>query len=1222
MADNQQHPEMPLASVRQEEKPAVRSRGKKRFLSEGFLLNVMGRTERALRMALGGALIMALTMYDIPTLHYSFKYVGPFLFFVVGTLAPPFLSSVMIVFLSGLFCILLACALATALVACLLITNGGRALCVVVYAVTIFFISFLSTGKTKEMTLIGSYIMLYPVPLATLVAAGYAYGGISLDITPERYLALRQFISNNTIEEIQAAVSHFLLVSPENVKGFLQAISTPAAINLVIGVLSNIIRIPLPKLPANRQVDPKNALNFFLNIAEKLPAGKEISFEMKLPRDAGLELSQSWMYDVPFFVEGVSGRTVTFGARPGTWFIKALWVASGPIGILRNLIIFAFLGFAVYILVLIMPPVRRQRDVAVRDMANACSVIHRCIRGSQMSLAESTGKTEKIENVEKDGHEENNIAENPEDEFELVAENKAMVVSPETAVDVLDTVVVNLVECEKAVLLSGMEPFLLYPGPGVFTMKHLEMVRKSLIQCCVQTQHMLRLFRNLKEKSTPDEDGKKGNYSNLFMAQSGVSLLAKSMEMYELCEQLLTAFPSIFSPSSYKKTCTELTTKMESVTKELRLLAAEITRPSDTDKEKIFEYLGHVAGDAAAGERNGWKEAMKENTESGDSFKHAIEILPKGLAITAFVQAGFSEPVQLSQRICDLSKAQQTNTRRGFLMNIIFPFIPVVVHIQRLLMGPISLFTFWRLNWKGRDAWWKNPEVWYAVKLVIPLICIFACGIFFPSFRQYSWGVELTDNPIFLDFSNQGVATRMAPWFLLGYLTVLQTTYNGTVHRSLARTVGILLGSFCAWGGLKWWGTNVTGVIIFSAITVFIDIFVFVDPVHPIDGFHRNWGYAGMVFSYTQVLVVTLALEELGGLTGARDYLTTTRILSNILGICLAVIMTHLPPLASATTASCDEYSKALSCCSDRLSALLCSFLRICGDQRVDDPLPAASVPADENKPSAKTAREELTSSISLLDSECKEHLSTASRLLKEGLYVPLLWPWRTPRILPKIQVASTSVFLEAQAAAQLLLSVCDEPTGQTPEGGEQELATVPFVSSSPQNSSSDIQQQPALTKRWSVSLMEQGNFVAIRQLFQTSKGSALRRAFLAMSGAVHNLAAAASAELRGSLPAFGDKLMCCRKSYVQQGAATDGIHQQTFESLRPAVESSGNRVTVALVECLGEHCAAYPEARPARIAAAFVVMKFLYHLRSIEFSLEEIHLALKNRNKKRGAGD
>lgn len=135
------------------------------------------------------------------------------------------------------------------------------------------------------------------------------------------------------------------------------------------------------------------------------------------------------------------------------------------------------------------------------------------------------------------------------------------------------------------------------------------------------------------------------------------------------------------------------------------------------------------------------------------------------------------------------------------------------------------------------------------------------------------------------------------------------------------------------------------------------------------------------------------------------------------------------------------------------------------------------------------SASEELTSSMSLLDSECKERLGTASRLLKEGLYVPLLWPWRTPRVLSKIQVASTSVFLEAQAAAQLLLNVCDEPSGHTLEGGEHELVKVPFVSSSPQDNSTDAKQQATLTRSWSASLMERGNFVALRQLFHTTRG-------------------------------------------------------------------------------------------------------------------------------------
>lgn len=361
--------------------PILGSRGetagsvRQRRGASAILSNVMGRTERALRMALGGALIMALTMCDIPGMDYSFKYVGPFLFFVMGTLAPPFLSSGVILLFAGLSCILLACALATVLVSCLLISNGGRALCVFVYAVTAAWSSFLSTSKTKDMTLIGSYILLYAVPLAVLIASPYGYAGLTIEVTPERYAALREFVASSSIEQIRDAASHFFLIPPEDIDGFLARIGSPAAINLVLGIISKKLQFPLPTLPANTPVDPKEALNFFFGIATKIPAGRPLAFEMKLPRDFGLKLSQEWLYDVPVFVDGVSGEHVVVGARPGIWFIKGIWLASGPIGILRNLVIFAFLGFAIYLLVILVPPIRRQRDVAIREMAHACSVI-------------------------------------------------------------------------------------------------------------------------------------------------------------------------------------------------------------------------------------------------------------------------------------------------------------------------------------------------------------------------------------------------------------------------------------------------------------------------------------------------------------------------------------------------------------------------------------------------------------------------------------------------------------------------------------------------------------------------------------------------------------------------------------------------------------------------------------------------------------------------------
>lgn len=346
----------------------------RRIPANRVALNAMGRTERALRMALGGALIMALTMCDIPHMDYSFKYIGPFLFFVAGTLAPPMLSSVVILLFAGLACILLACALATTLISSLLISSGGKAICIVIYTIFVLWSSFLTTTKTKEMTLIGSYILLYAVPLATLIASPYAIGGISIVITPERYEALKTFIANSSMDDILATVSSFLMVSPDKAVDFVSVLTKPAAVRLLV-LVARILHIKLPTLPQDLQISPQEALGLYLTVLGSFPEGKHISYEKTIPRDAGLDILQDWMYDIPFFIEGVSGEILTVGARPGTWFIRAVWVASGAVGMLRNLIIFAFLGFAVYFLVMLVPPVRRQRDVAVREMANACSVI-------------------------------------------------------------------------------------------------------------------------------------------------------------------------------------------------------------------------------------------------------------------------------------------------------------------------------------------------------------------------------------------------------------------------------------------------------------------------------------------------------------------------------------------------------------------------------------------------------------------------------------------------------------------------------------------------------------------------------------------------------------------------------------------------------------------------------------------------------------------------------
>ncbi|KAL8449802.1 hypothetical protein Emed_002765 [Eimeria media] len=1153
--------------------------------------NVMGRTERGLRMALGGALIMALTMCDIPHMDYSFKYIGPFLFFVVGTLAPPFLSSAAVVLFAGLFCILLACAGVTLLLTCLLVDTGGQALCICVYAILVVWSSSLTVGRTKDMTLIGSYVLLYIIPLATLLAAPYVRSGLSIQVTPERYAAIQQFVNQSSIEEIKEETSHFFLLPPETVEAFFASITSVKTINLLIGLVFTKLNIPRPPktvLPDNTPIDQKKVLQLFLGLATKIPSGKQLSMETKVSKDWGLDFSQGWMYDVPFFVEGVAGEHVTFGARPGAWFIKTIWVASGSIGLLRNLIIFAFLGFAVYLLVMLVPPIRRQRDVAVREMVATCSVLRKILllrdfvliirsvgifRQHVEQMAGQPGEADGVKPVgglEGQGEQMTNgvqTAPGSRPEVEL---------SCLSAIDALDRTVRRLLDSEKSVLLSGMEPFLLYPGPGVWTMQELEGVRKRLLQCCIQTQRMAQLLRSYKAGSK--EDGLP--LSKSFLGGPASALLAKTEEMYELCEQLLKTFPCVFAPMRCKKRTDELSERMARVEDDMRALGSKIFQSVKVDSEEALEDMESATAAAAVPEADEAVETPAKPSVDEKALRHTADQLPQGLATTALVHAGYSFPVLLSRSVAALSEAQQVNTGRGFLMNMAFPFVPFFIHLKRLFVTPLSWLAFWKLRWRGPQAWWKDPEAWYAIKLVVGLICIFACGLCLPAFRTYSWGVPLTDRPILLDFSDEGVTTRMVPWFLLGYITVMQTTYNGTMHRALGRTLGILLGSFFGWVGLKWWGSNLTGLIIFCAVTVFLDIFIFADSEQPLDGFHKQWGYAGIVFTYTQSLIVTLAIDDLGGLAGDTNYLVTTRILSNLMGILLAVVMAHVPPLASATTFACSEYAQ------DVTSKFVCEGLFV------------------------NSERERVSGVIGMLESECKDHLSAAGRFLREGQYIPLLRPWHTSLRLSKIQVAIKSVVLETHDAAQLVADICDDDSAA--QTRHSKALSGPFSrSESLQMPAEDpLGADCALAKRMSMPLMKRNNCGAIREVLETPEGRELREALRNMTDAIGTLAAAASAEMRIHLPAFGEKLMSFKGGYAHQ-SDSPADPQQAYETCRASVEKNASQVTTALAECLGWHHSNHREGEAARTASAFVVMRLLYHLQSISFSLDEVHAAL-----------
>lgn len=141
-----------------------------------------------------------------------------------------------------------------------------------------------------------------------------------------------------------------------------------------------------------------------------------------------------------------------------------------------------------------------------------------------------------------------------------------------------------------------------------------------------------------------------------------------------------------------------------------------------------------------------------------------------------------------------------------------------------------------------------------------------------------------------------------------------------------------------------------------------------------------------------------------------------------------------------------------------------------------------------------RSERENVSAVSKTLDLKCKDHLGAAVRLFREGRYVPVLSPWRASPSLAKVHVAIKSIVIEAQNAAQLVSDIIDDDGQQKPAaaGGaqvvpsDQELGAMPFERMPSQGG---FQEGRALSKSVSMSLMQHGNSMAIRELFQTSKG-------------------------------------------------------------------------------------------------------------------------------------
>lgn len=322
--------------------------------------------------------------------------------------------------------------------------------------------------------------------------------------------------------------------------------------------------------------------------------------------------------------------------------------------------------------------------------------------------------------------------------------------------------VLKLVCDSKAVLLSAMEPSVISPGLGVFASKELEYARVGLLQCCWMVQC---LQRNL------ERDGNGEAFNKLATQVAEVhELCTRSGRLFELSKDLLVAYPSIWDRTGRDRKVRALVDEVQTAEQNLEELATLIlsrcsmctkTPPDDTasnsyaPKSCEMQRNGSCRDAFDITRNDGILENPCGDHQSIPALVDATEklcLMPTGQpsslssdlsviqASVLLVNTLCVGPLAFSRRVRGFHVARTRSTWRGFLMNLVFPLAPLAIHIKRLTVAPLEAILLWRHKWTGIHAWWRDPEAWYAVKLIVLMSCIFACGICCPQFLDYSWG--------------------------------------------------------------------------------------------------------------------------------------------------------------------------------------------------------------------------------------------------------------------------------------------------------------------------------------------------------------------------------------------------------------------------------------------------------------------------------------------------
>jgi hypothetical protein len=217
--------------------------------------------------------------------------------------------------------------------------------------------------------------------------------------------------------------------------------------------------------------------------------------------------------------------------------------------------------------------------------------------------------------------------------------------------------------------------------------------------------------------------------------------------------------------------------------------------------------------------------------------------------------------------------------------NLLHTYRPwVLVHlctIQR--MAIVLTLPFRPKTWNWRDTIWS-------LKYTLGCIAVFAASVYWDKYSVYA--IETAGGSSGANFSG---------WQMLAYTFTFTSTMECTVKKGILRGVGTVLGGFMAWLGVivcSWsyddeatinpygfiaWLTIITGIAGYFA-------------VEPGNAAHMGAGYDhGFGLLYFVTTMAYIGLYIYCG-KGTKNAITANRVVANLLGIVLAMIVAAIPP--------------------------------------------------------------------------------------------------------------------------------------------------------------------------------------------------------------------------------------------------------------------------------------------------------------------------------------